>query len=71
MIFIYCMRSYHMMGWQQVFLAECFGTAILIFNVFATIDHPMPGRCNTDDRYEDEDEDEDDRYEDQDYEDKD
>jgi len=27
----------------QVFLAECFGTAILIFNVFATIDHPMPG----------------------------
>ena len=63
------MQSYHMMGWQQVFLAECFGTAILIFNVFATIDHPMPGRCNTDDRYEDEDED--DRYEDQDYEDKD
>jgi glycerol uptake facilitator-like aquaporin len=56
-----------MMGWQQVFLAECFGTAILIFNVFATIDHPMPGRYNTDDRYEDEDyEDEDDRYEDED-----
>lgn len=27
----------------QVFLAEMFGTAILIFNVFATIDHPMAG----------------------------
>ncbi len=50
-----------------MFLAECFGTAILIFNVFATIDHPMPGRYNTDDRYEAEDyEDEDDSYEDED-----
>ena len=27
----------------EVFLAEMFGTAILIFNVFATIDHPIAG----------------------------
>lgn len=27
----------------QVFLAEIFGTSILIFNVFATIDHPVEG----------------------------
>lgn len=27
----------------QVFVAECFGTAILVFNVFATIDHPVEG----------------------------
>lgn len=27
----------------QVFLAEAFGTAILVFNVFATIDHPVEG----------------------------
>jgi MIP family channel proteins len=27
----------------QVFVAEAFGTAILVFNVFATIDHPVEG----------------------------
>ena len=27
----------------QVFLAEIFGTSILVFNVFATIDHPVAG----------------------------
>ena len=27
----------------QIFVAEAFGTAILIFNVFATIDHPVEG----------------------------
>lgn len=27
----------------QVFVAESFGTAILVFNVFATIDHPVEG----------------------------
>lgn len=27
----------------QVFIAEAFGTAILVFNVFATIDHPIEG----------------------------
>ena len=31
----------------EVFLAEMFGTAILIFNVFATIDHPIAGKRST------------------------